>query len=618
MFLCFFVLNSCSAQQNIYVSPLGLDTNNGSYGSAVPLERAIELVAASNRKNIVVSIDSGTYILDTTLAFGSVHSGINSITYKASDINNKPVISGGYYIDNDSWELHDAVNNIWYVNIGNNYARQVYLNGQKITRARSENAADLIENENGYLSSKVDYGDWKNIKDVEIIATVSYKSNKLPIKEISGSQIIIEETIWNKIHAQRNFEKWPPQWVENAYELIDQPGEWYIDRAIEGSHILYIKTKTPSAPTNVVVPRLNSFMTGNGLRNVIFNGLIFQYSNWITPSVYDEIRGTNYGVLTSQAQMLQLIKRDFFTGLPATSAPKVADYQMPGALRFVDSENIAFLNCEFNNIGSTALEFNNGCKDNIICNNEFTNISANAISIGNWRQTYNSKYAVKGPLSGETGDDLVVNNLVSNNYVDTIGTDYFSSVGIFVSFARGSVIEHNELSNFPYSGISVGWGWNNDRTYVGVNTIKYNKLDCSNQFIQDGGAIYTLSNQALPFSNLRTQIHNNYIYNYKIRYGAIYLDEGSSNVDVYNNTIISDTISNDKLLRWTFISPNNTKNITYRGNVYKNYVSYPDPYFFTYRHKLPKIKFKSNHEFNNRSDTINNNAGKLLNPLCDN
>lgn len=618
IFLCFTVLSSCSAQQNIYVSPMGLVTNKGSVGAAVPFERAMELVAASNNKSIVVSIDSGIYILDTTLAFNSAHSGIKNVTYKASDINNKPVISGGYYIESNSWQLHDSINNIWSANIGQNYARQVYVNGQKITRARSENATHLVENKKGYLSSTIDYSNWKNINDIEIIATVSYKSNKLPIKAVFGSQIIIEETIWKKIHAQRNFEKWPAQWVENAYELIDQAGEWYIDRATKGSHILYIKTDTASAPINVVVPSLSALITANGLNNVTFKDLIFEYSNWITPSERDSLRGTNYGVLTSQAQMLQLIKRDFFIGLPATGAPKVADYQMPGALRFVNSKDIAFLNCKFNNIGSTALEFNNGCKDNIICNNEFTNIAANAISIGNWRQTYNPDYKVKGALKVKPGNDLVANNLVSNNYIDNVGTDYFSSAGIFVSFARGSVIEHNELSNFPYSGISVGWGWNNDKTFVGVNSIKYNKLDCSNQFIQDGGAIYTLGNQALPFSKLRTQINHNYIYNYKIRYGAIYLDEGSSNVDVHNNTIVSDTMLNDKLLRWAFISPNNTENITYRDNVFKNYGAYPDPYFFTYKHKTPNVNFISNNPLDNtKNDTDTILAGKLPNLRCD-
>jgi len=36
----------------------------------------------------------------------------------------------------------------------------------------------------------------------------------------------------------------------------------------------------------------------------------------------------------------------------------------------------------------------------------------------------------------------------------------WGTVGIAIGYARNILIEHNELENLSYSGISLGWGWN--------------------------------------------------------------------------------------------------------------------------------------------------------------
>jgi hypothetical protein len=125
-----------------------------------------------------------------------------------------------------------------------------------------------------------------------------------------------------------------------------------------------------------------------------------------------------------------------------------------------------------------------------------------------------------------------------------VGDRVRSVRGLSHGYASGTVIEHNEVTDMPYLGISVGWGWTLDDTVLRNNIIQYNHIYNVMNFLEDGGAIYTLSKQP------GTRISQNYIHSiYRSSnpsLGApvvgIYLDSGSSEITVSNN-VISDVLS---------------------------------------------------------------------------
>ena len=53
----------------------------------------------------------------------------------------------------------------------------------------------------------------------------------------------------------------------------------------------------------------------------------------------------------------------------------------------------------------------------------------------------------------------IKNNTIQDNYIAQTGVEYMDAPAINVLFTDGTNISHNEITNVPYDGISLGWGW---------------------------------------------------------------------------------------------------------------------------------------------------------------
>ena len=122
--------------------------------------------------------------------------------------------------------------------------------------------------------------------------------------------------------------------------------------------------------------------------------------------------------------------------------------------------------------------------------------------------------------------------LVINNRIKTVSQVYMDNSAILSTYVAGALILHNDISDAPYDGIDIGWGWGvNDaggspvyrdarRGYYdhpanlvyetptlhrGV-VVAYNRMHHIKKLFHDGGAIYNLS--ASP----DTVIAENYIH----------------------------------------------------------------------------------------------------------
>lgn len=520
-----FTLNVLAGIQTTYfVSPDGNDNYPGTEAQPfATIQKARDVVRTINGNmtgDIIIYLRGGTYELDSTFTLSPTDGGTNgyNIIYQSYNCE-LPLISGGIKVTN--WSIHDSAKNIYKANIDMSIdMRQLYVNGVRATRARSVDATGWSESGTGYTCPS-DVATWGNITNVEVVSFEDWKCHRGPIASVNGTHAVMAQPYWDNLHIQYNA---PPVWIENAYELLDAEGEWYLDRS---TGTLYYKPRANEdmATAEVILPKLETLINGSGVSNVQFKGITFAYATWIAPN-----STTGFACLQADARL---------------TGPNWQSAQLMGNITFDHSTNILFEGNTFEHLGVTGLQFYTGCKSNTIYDNTFQDISGSAISIGSF----------SNPTP--TTVDLVKDNTVNNNLIQKAAVEYEGCVGVFVAYSEHTVITHNEIRNLPYTGISVGWGWSNSITSGKNNDISYNLIDSIVTVLSDGGAIYTLSAQ--PGS----QVHHNYIIHQIDEYGSLYPDEGSSYMHWHHNVL-------SNIVRWLHMWTSSIQNDTVDYNYYDN------------------------------------------------
>ncbi|MBT6765554.1 MAG: right-handed parallel beta-helix repeat-containing protein, partial [Prolixibacteraceae bacterium] len=135
-----------------------------------------------------------------------------------------------------------------------------------------------------------------------------------------------------------------------------------------------------------------------------------------------------------------------------------------------------------------------------------------------------------------TPEQTALGNTIKNCLVSDCGKQFYGAVGIWCGLTAETTIQNNEITELPYTGISIGWMWSPEPTPCRDNIIDGNHIHHIMQKLSDGGGIYMLGLQ--PGSKLI----NNHIHDVEINAGraesnGMFLDEGITNVIVENNLI---------------------------------------------------------------------------------
>ncbi len=534
-----------------YISPSGSDSYDGSLARPFKtIQKARDVIRTVNKNmtgDIVVILKNGTHTLSQPLALGPEDSGSNgyNIIYRA-DTGAKATISGGKNVTR--WTLSNASKNIYRAWIGNvTTPREFYVGNARATRARSlDDPTGFTRTETGYTTTDLTLQKWKNISDVEIVSTNDWKSFRCGVSSITGGVITMDQPCFkNSLYGQPAFPNgelaWPiltPSWIENAHELLDTPGEWYFNKA-EGNIYYKPHPNEDMSKIEAVVPVLDKLITGSGtvdnpIHNLVFQDLHLKYGTWYDPNSSD-----GYSPLQAGHR---------WVGDQTAASGRRKSTKSPGNISFNYARNIVFKHNFFSHLSSAALDFDKGSQNNTIENNRFDDISGSAIQLGNhnWGfdnyPDYEAMYA-----AGENYDTRyhVSNNSIVDNYITKTGQQYHDTPAIFVGYTDHTRIVNNEINDVPYTGISMGWGWDgNTSTPARDNSIRNNVIHDFMKVLKDGGGIYTLSLQP------NSVIDGNYIYNQynEPSYGSnIYPDQGSRGFTISNNVV------NNYAHRWLYI-----------------------------------------------------------------
>lgn len=526
MLVCsFLVFSSVWAQPvNLYVSPNG-DGNKFTKeapGSLLAAKEKVKTLRNGMNADINIWLLSGTYQLTAPLIFTCEESGLNgfSVIYKAvSDA--KPVISSGKIIS--GWIMHDVAKTIYKAPVPDSFqTRDFFVNGIRAQRARGEDKpADFTKIATGYRLPVAGFysgmNNWRNPENIEIVGFTEWRMFRCPVADINDSILNIQPEAW-KNATDNKFGIKEPAWVENAYELLDEEGEWYLDNKAQ---CLYYKPRQGEnmADVTAVAGNLEALIEGIGtpespVQNIHFHGISFGYNTWLAPN-------KPYGFISNQASYYKI----------AAGREK-----MPSAITFKTARNIVFEGNTFFNLANPALEFGEGCQGIIILANTFRNLGASAIEIGGVKP---SDHHPDNPSL------MVKDNKIVNNYITGTGQIYLCTAAILIGYTANTIIAHNEIHDVPYTGISLGWGWGKEDkkapTAVKNNKIEYNHIYDYIKKLKDGGGIYVLGDQP------GLSINNNYIHHSYQMHAGIYLDNGTRHVQVENN-VVANMFSN-----WIFM-----------------------------------------------------------------
>jgi len=486
---------SCSNQADVCASPTGAGTSCtvAAPCSIVSAQAFVRNLRQDMNRDLVVELLGGLYRLSAPLQFTAADSGTNGHTvHYAAAAGASPIISGGIAIT--GWTLHDAAKNIFQARVPAGLeTRQLYVNGVRAERARLTLQAVSPGNAvlgggatatvDGYDLNVSGMSDWTNATDIEAVAASWWLEARCPLASVSAGHIAVQQPCW----TLANYQQPRPMasglnWLENAYAFLAEPGQWYMDRS--ANQIYYIpRAGEDLATADVELGGLETLVSGMGsldaagtpqfVQNISFEGLSFEYATWLDPNSS-----------TGFAEIQAGVSRDEMSA---------GMHRTPGAVTFSRANNISFLRNTFQHLGEAGLNFDTGSQKAVITGNVFEDLSGGGITLGDFDDALQTS-----PTLQNSG------HVISNNYFSNTGAEYAGSAAILVFYASHTSIDHNEIADAPYSGISLGWGWGNP-SYSSNNTVEGNYIHDVMQTLYDGGAIYT--NSASP----GTILANNYV-----------------------------------------------------------------------------------------------------------
>jgi hypothetical protein len=562
-------LGFAQEQATFYVAPTGNDANPGTeaapFKTITKAQKAVREINGTMTGDIVVYLREGTYQLNSTVNYDERDGGKDGhyVRYKAYK-GKMPLITGGMPVT--GWTIHDETNNIWKAEGVEGRFRQLYVNGKKAVRACFPNAIASDEKGAGTFDhdfvrlSKVDstgrafdvsaeyIKNIKNIEDVEIHLMIAWAESILRLEkaEVNGgtAKLIPKDPERTKLFHRAYpmlgtaFMSDPPKqqvfYLENSYDLIDAPGEWYLD---EKNQTLYYKPRSGEnmGSANVVAPRLNTMFSvlGKDTKNKVgymsFEGLTFAHSNFTRPSEegFLDLQAANFNV-----DVLPDPGRGNWEKL---NSNKYLLWRPDAGFRVENAHHFLVKNCTFTQMAATGLDFVSGTNDDVIEGNVFYEIGAAGIMLGKFYQDSTTEIHIAYNPSDK--EEISTRDTIRNNLVTNVTNEHQGAVGIGAGYPRYVVIENNEISYTYYSGISLGFGWTKDQTAMTNNHVNKNNIHHISRLLCDSGPIYTLSNQGTG-----SEIKENYLHDYSASKWSdywvlpIYLDEGSSGFTVENNS----------------------------------------------------------------------------------
>ncbi len=519
----------------------------GAYSIEKALQQAREERRLNNATDICLRLQEGVYQLNQPITIRPEDNGTRIVA------DGKVTISGGVSISGWKKEGKYYVADVPDFNGRPLEFRQLWVNGKKAVRARDVDDFEQMfrirsidkANETIYVPAKA-VKKIINAKYPEMVLHEMWCIANLRIKNIKIQGDSAAVTFHQPESHVHFMHPWPSPMVTtdghnsafyltNAKELLDSEGEWYLDA--RASKLYYIPRKGEDmGGAEVIAPAVETLVQVAGtpdepVKDVTFEGITFSYTTWMRPSVSGHAP-LQAGMYMTEAYKLRpkmdrpngdhKLDNQGWVGRPAA------------AVSLNCAENVSFTKCTFEHNASTGLDYHLYIKGGTVDRCTFCDIGGNGILAGGFSPEGFEAHKPYDP----TDRRIICTGLnITNNLITDVTNEDWGCVGIGAGFVRDIRICNNEISDVSYTGISVGWGWNQQPCSMANNLISGNLIYNYAKHMYDTAGIYTLGAQphSLIEGNVVRDIYTpSYVHDPE-HWFYLYTDEGSSGITVRNN-----------------------------------------------------------------------------------
>ncbi len=452
---CFSLLaSSCVARAGviIHVAPAGNDASPGTSDKPVRTPaRARDLVRAAKGQGggpFIVRFAAGTYYLAETLVLGPEDSGTfdRPITY-AADPGASVVLSGGARLNLDWKPDKDGIMQAEVVGKLPFEMDQVFVNGRRMRMARYPNYAADVRPFNGTAADAIEPSRVKGWSHpagayVHALHRLAWGDFHYRVTGVDERGQVKLEGGWQNNRRMGMHER--HRFVENVFEELDAPGEWYFDAA--NRRLFFYPPKGVELRTATV--------EAAGIRHLVeFRGTREQ------PVRFVSLRGLTF-THTSRTFMDNkepLLRSDW-------------TIYRGGAVLFEGSEDCGVADCDFDQVGGNAVFVNRRNHRVVISGCKIVEAGANGVCFVGDPSAVRSplfEYGQTQPLEaidrtpGPKTDDYPAHCHLRDCLITGIGQFEKQSAGVEIAMSLAIDVINCSIYDVPRAGINIGdgcWG----------------------------------------------------------------------------------------------------------------------------------------------------------------
>lgn len=251
---------------------------------------------------------------------------------------------------------------------------------------------------------------WRNIADVEMVALHYWIESRINFKSVDVENHVATLQWRSRMRLSDDFHKdGAPYYVENVFEALDEPGQWYLDRPT--GQLVYLPREGEDMGTaEVIAPHLAQLLhvqgdpaAGKHVAHVLFEGLTFSHTEWVP----GEERHT--------------------------ATPQAACY-VPGAVVVRAAHDIVFERCVITHVGSYGIEISGASHDVSVIGCAISDLGG---GVKVWHDFVLNSAATSGagPDWNYTGSCRRI--MICDNEIGDGGYRYHQAVGVLIGRRSG-------------------------------------------------------------------------------------------------------------------------------------------------------------------------------------